>query len=77
MDELPKSDLFLELHLKDKRSKMFMKNLQIEFFFKDNPICSEGEEPEKFYILFMGKVERTNHIYVREHNKWPIEDNKW
>lgn len=25
----------------------------------------------------MGKVQRVNHIYIRQHNKWPIEDKKW
>lgn len=39
MSDLPKSDLFTELHIKDKRSRTFVGDLEIEFYFKDEVIC--------------------------------------
>lgn len=30
-----------------------------------------------FYLVFRGEVEEENHIYIREHNKWPLPHRKW
>jgi hypothetical protein len=43
MNDLPKSDLFTELHIKDKRSRNFIADLEIEFYFKDETIYQCGD----------------------------------
>jgi hypothetical protein len=30
-----------------------------------------------FYLVFRGELEEENHIYIREHNKWPLPHRKW
>jgi hypothetical protein len=30
-----------------------------------------------FYLIFRGEVTQENHIYIREHNKWPLPARKW
>ena len=39
-----KSDFFLELHLKEKRAKIFYDTLTPEFYFKNEQICEAGHE---------------------------------
>ena len=29
------------------------------------------------YIVFRGEVSEQSHIYLREHNKWPLPHNRW
>jgi hypothetical protein len=60
-----KSDFFIELHLKDKKAKNFFNLLKPEFYFQGENICNAGELPEKFFIIFRGKVKYVNHIYIR------------
>ena len=40
--DLLKSDFFVELHLKDKKAKLFFSNLSPEFYFSGENICEAG-----------------------------------
>lgn len=77
ISDLMKSVFFSELHIKDKKARNFYNDLEMEFYFKDETIEEAGAEVNKFYILFRGDVVEENHIYVREHNKWPLPNRKW
>lgn len=72
-----KSDFFVELHIKEKRARQFYEGLTPEFYFKNEQICEAGQEPDKFYLHFKGQVLEQNHIYIREHNKWPLPNRRW
>lgn len=72
-----KSTFFAELHIKDKKARTFYNDCAIKFYFDGQTIAEAGEEVKFFYIIFRGKVQEENHIYIREHNKWPLPARKW
>jgi len=45
MADLPKSDFFSELHIKDKRCRNFISDLSTEFYFKGETIYNCGDDP--------------------------------
>ena len=42
MADMLKSDFFIELHLKDRKAKMFFDKMLPEFYFKGEQICEAG-----------------------------------
>jgi signal-transduction protein with cAMP-binding, CBS, and nucleotidyltransferase domain len=63
--------------MKDKKARQFYESLTLEFYFKGQTIQEAGSEEKAFYILYRGSIEEYNHIYVREHNKWPMPNRRW
>ena len=51
--------------------------MKLEFYFKGETITEAGDMPEKFYLIFKGEILEKNHIYIREHNKWPLPYRRW
>jgi signal-transduction protein with cAMP-binding, CBS, and nucleotidyltransferase domain len=72
-----KSTFFTELHMKDKKAHQFYENCTVECYFQGQVIQEAGSEEKAFYLMFKGDLEEENHIYVREHNKWPLPNRRW
>ena len=72
-----RSTFFSELHIKDKKAEQFYENLSLECYFKGQVIEEAGSDRKAFYLLYKGSLEEENHIYVREHNKWPMPHKRW
>jgi hypothetical protein len=77
ISDLLKSTFFSELHIKDKKARSFYSECQLKFYFKGQVVEEAGGEVGFFYLVFRGELEEENHIYIREHNKWPLPHRKW
>lgn len=51
--------------------------MKINFYFPGEVITETGEEADRLYILVKGEVREQSHIYLREHNKWPLPNHRW
>ena len=72
-----KSTFFSELHIKDKKARNFYESLKVECYFKGQMVQDAGSDEKALYIIYRGCLEEENHIYVREHNKWPMPHRRW
>ena len=77
VNDLLKSTFFSELHMKDKKSIPFYDSCELKFYFDGQVIAEAGTDVSHFYLIFKGTVIQENHIYIREHNKWPLPYRKW